>query len=199
MTLAPVMYNQAMTSVREHLTSQGQQLHLIHGDITHSSVDAIINAANRQLQHGGGVAGAIARAGGQIIQTESNEWVRSHGPLTYDTPALTSAGDLPSRYVIHTVGPVWGEGDEDRKLRTAVQSALHLADEKGFKSVAMPAISTGIFGFPKDRGARVILDAIIDYLDNTVDTSLSRVEVTLIDEPSVKIFATEFDTRWGDA
>jgi O-acetyl-ADP-ribose deacetylase (regulator of RNase III) len=199
MALAPVMYNQAMTSVRGHLTSQGQQLCLIHGDITRSSVEAIINAANTQLQHGGGVAGAIARVGGPIIQRESDDWVRSHGPLSHDTPALTSAGDLPCQYVIHTVGPIWGEGDEDQKLHSAVQSALRLADENGFKSIALPAISTGIYGFPKDRGARVILDAIITYLDGTPDTCLSRVEITLIDEPSVEIFAAEFDVRWGDS
>jgi O-acetyl-ADP-ribose deacetylase (regulator of RNase III) len=193
------MYNQAMRTIRKHLTSQGQQLCLIHGDITCSSVEAIINAANSRLQHGGGVASAIARAGGPIIQKESDDWIRSHGPLSHDTPALTSAGDLPCKYVIHTVGPIWGEGEEDKKLHTAVQSALRLADKKGFKSVALPAISTGIYGFPKDRGARVILDAIITYLDGTPDTGLSQVEITLIDKPSVEIFAAEFDARWGDA
>jgi len=186
-----------MAVIREQYLHAQRRLQLIHGDITQSSVDAIINAANSQLQHGGGVAGAIARQGGQTIQLESDAWVRKHGAITHDTPALTTGGNLPSRYVIHTVGPIWGEGDEDRKLNMAVQSALRLADDNDYASVAIPAVSTGIYGFPKDRGARVILDSILAYLNSQDESSLMQIEITLIDEHSVDIFAAEFDARWG--
>jgi O-acetyl-ADP-ribose deacetylase (regulator of RNase III) len=103
---------------------------------------------------------------------------------------------LPCRYVIHVVGPVWGEGDEDTKLCAAVTCALTLADERALTNLALPAISTGIFGFPKDRGARVILNAIVDYFSDKPETSLREVRITLIDEPSVAIFADEFSHRW---
>jgi O-acetyl-ADP-ribose deacetylase (regulator of RNase III) len=186
-----------MTVIREHHTPQGHAVCLIHGDITQSSVDAIINAANAQLQHGGGVAGAIARSGGAAIQAESDEWIQKHGFIAHDAPALTSAGDLPCRHVIHAVGPIWGEGEEDRKLDMTVQSALRLAHAESFESVAMPAISTGIYAFPKDRGAQVILDAILSFLNLYSESTLKRIEITLIDELSVTIFAKEFDKRWG--
>jgi O-acetyl-ADP-ribose deacetylase (regulator of RNase III) len=176
-------------------TSQGHEIRLIHGDITESPAEAIVNAANAQLQHGGGVAGAIARVGGPIIQAESNEWIRKNGLVSHNAPAITSAGDLPCQYVIHTVGPIWGEGDETRKLSTAVQSALRLAHELGIQNIALPAISTGIYGFPKDLGAQVILDALLDFSERHIDTKLRRIDITLIDEPSVSIFAAEFEKR----
>lgn len=184
------------TMIAEHNLSTGQIVRLIHGDLTKERVDAIVNAANAQLAHGGGVAGAIVRVGGQEIQAESTAWVRECGPVSHENPAITGAGKLPCRYVIHAVGPVWGEGDEDAKLRSAVTGSLSLADERSLTSIALPAISTGIFGFPKDRGARVILDAIVEYFADMPDSSLNEVRITLIDEPSVTIFADEFSQRW---
>lgn len=184
------------TIVAEHDLTSGQIVRLIHGDLTEEKVDAIVNPANAQLAHGGGVAGVIVRVGGQEIQAESDRWVREHGPVSHDHPAITSAGRLPCRYVIHAVGPVWGEGDEDAKLRAAVIGALTLADERALTNLALPAISTGIFGFPKDRGACMILDAIVDYFADKPESSLRQVRVTLIDEPSVAIFADEFSHRW---
>ncbi len=173
-----------------------RSLFLIHGDLTEAKVDAIVNAANTHLQHGGGVAGAIVRRGGKTIQSESNAWVREYGAVSQDKPALTTAGDLACQFVIHAVGPVWGEGDEDRKLNAAVYNALQLADSHHFGSVALPAISTGIFGFPKERGARIILDAIEQFLQEYPGTSLAEIQIVLIDQPSVKIFAKEFRRRW---
>jgi O-acetyl-ADP-ribose deacetylase (regulator of RNase III) len=181
------------TIVAEHTLTTSQIVRLIHGDLTEEVVDTMANA---QLAHSGGLAGAIVRKGGQEIQAESDLWVREHGPVSHEHPAVTSAGQLPCRYVIHAVGPVWGEGDEDAKLRSAVTGSLALADEKALTSLALPAISTGIFGFPKDRGARVILDAIVDYFAEKLDSSLSEVRITLIDKPSVTIFADEFGHRW---
>ena len=126
-------------------------IQLVNGDITERNVDAIVNAANSYLKHGGGVAAAIVRIGGNLIQQESDKI----GFVPVGSAVVTSAGKLPSKAVIHTVGPKMGE-DEDNKLRKAVQSSLILASEKGFKSVSMPAISSGIYGFPKDRCAKIL-------------------------------------------
>lgn len=174
-------------------------LSLIHGDLTLERVDAIVNAANAQLIHGGGVAAAIVRRGGPMIQQESQAWVRAHGPASSSHPALTGGGSLPAQHVIHAVGPRWGEGDEDRKLRAAVQTALKLADEQGFHSLALPAISTGIFGFPKTRGADVIVSAVADFVADHPETTVEDVRITLIDQPSVDVFADAFDRRWPGA
>lgn len=185
--------------VAETTLPSRQTLRLIHGDLTEESVDAIVNAANARLQHGGGVAGAIVRGGGTVIQLESDAWVRIHGPVTHDCPALTSAGALPCRHVIHAVGPVWGEGQEDAKLNAAVSAALQLAEEHRFASLALPAISTGVFGFPKERGARVLVQAILDHFRSSPAGSLQEVHITLIDEPSVRVFASEFQARWPES
>jgi putative ATPase len=186
-----------MSRLVAQITLAGNKtLSLIHGDLTEEAVDAIVNAANAQLQHGGGVAGAIARRGGAVIQRQSDEWVRRHGPVAHDRPALTDAGALPCRHVIHAVGPVWGEGGEDGKLRAAVLGALELAQANGFVSLALPAISTGIFGFPKDRGARILLQAVGDHCKAQPAGSLREVHVTLMDEPTLHVFAAEFEARW---
>jgi O-acetyl-ADP-ribose deacetylase (regulator of RNase III) len=185
--------------VAEHRLPSGQVLRLVHGDLTQEAVDAIVNAANAHLAHGGGVAGAIVRRGGASIQAESDAWIRAHGPVPHDRPAVTGAGRLPCRYVIHAVGPVWGEGDEDAKLAAAVTGALRAAAELDLASIALPAISTGIFGFPKDRGARVILESTLAFCASQSDTSLREIHVTLIDEPTLHVFADEFRRRWPDS
>lgn len=177
----------------------GVNLSLIHGDLTLETVDAIVNAANAHLAHGGGVAAAIVRRGGAEIQDESRDWVAEHGTASHDRPALTGGGDLAASHVIHAVGPRWGEGQEKHKLRSAVTSSLHLADEMGLGSIALPAISTGIFGFPKQLGARVILDAIADYLTGHPDSGIKDVRVVLIDQESVDIFSAAFAERWPGA
>jgi putative ATPase len=170
----------------------GQTLTLHHGDLTKQSVDAIINAANAYLQHGGGVAAAIVRAGGPEIQTESNAWVRSHGSITHDAPAVTGAGALPCKYVIHVVGPIWGEGDEDSKLSAAICSAMRTADQLGLTSLAIPPISTGIFGFPRQRAARIFFDTILDYFHDHPTSALNDVRLTIIDIPTLNDFAAVY-------
>jgi O-acetyl-ADP-ribose deacetylase (regulator of RNase III) len=150
-----------------------RELQIVQGDLTQEKVDAIVNAANSMLQHGGGVAGAIVRAGGRQIQAESDAWVRQHEPVSHSQPAYTSAGNLPCRYVIHAVGPVWGEGDEDHKLAQAVGGSLRVADRLGLDSIAFPAISTGIFGFPTQRAAGVILSVIREYFTQNPASRLS--------------------------
>lgn len=173
--------------VREE-TVPGKHLILIHGDITSEKVDAIVNAANSYLKHGGGVAGAIVRKGGNIIQVESDKI----GYLDAGKAAMTTAGDLPARFVIHAVGPRWGEGEEERKLKDAVLNSLRLAEENQLQSISLPAISSGIFGFPKDRCAEIILASVREYMRNNREGSLKRVHICLFDEPTLRIFREKF-------
>jgi len=170
----------------------GSHLQLVRGDLTEEKVDAIVNAANAYLLHGGGVAGAIARKGGPQIQDESNRWVQLHGPVSHSTPAYTGGGSLPCRYVVHAVGPVWGEGDEDRKLDQAVSGALRVAEALGLGSLALPAISTGIFGFPKRRAAQVMLQAIGNYFREFPQSGVKLVRLTLFDEETIAAYRAEW-------
>ena len=178
--------------ILEATLTKGRRLEIAQGDLTEESLDAIVNAANSHLQHGGGVAGAIMHKGGYQIQEESNAWVRKYGPVSHAQPAYTSAGKLPCRYVIHAVGPVWGEGDEDAKLAAAVSGSLVVASRLGLGSIALPAISTGIFGFPKDRAARLILASILDYLRGNPESSLNQVRLTLFDQETLDAFQVEW-------
>lgn len=171
----------------------GQRLELARGDITEDAVDAIVNAANAQLVHGAGVAGAISRKGGAVIQAESKRWVEEHGTVSYAEPAVTHAGSLPCRCVIHAVGPIWGVGGEDNKLRTTIQSALGMADRLKLGSIAFPAISTGIFGFPRRRAARVILAGIVDYFKNTSESGLKLVRLVLFDQDTLQAFTESWE------
>jgi O-acetyl-ADP-ribose deacetylase (regulator of RNase III) len=174
--------------LKTHTLSSGQDIQIVQGDLTKEQVDAIVNAANQHLQHGGGVARAIARAGGSVIQKESDQWVREHGPVSHAKPAYTRAGNLPARYVIHAVGPVWGSGDEDAKLVDAVVGSLKVADQLQLASIAFPAISTGIFGFPKERAARLILKSVQDYFAANPASGLKQVRLTLYDQPTLDAF-----------
>jgi len=186
-----------MSNILKELTlPSGQTIQIAQGDLTLEDVDAIVNAANEHLQHGGGVAWAIVRRGGDVIQDESDAWIRAHGLVSHAHPAWTSGGRLPARYVIHAVGPVWGDphdagtgGDEDAKLTAAVSGSLQVADGLGLKSIAMPAISTGIFGFPKERAARVILSAIQSYFVNET-SQIQLVRLVLYDDETIKAFFT---------
>jgi len=182
------------TVLTEHVLSTGQTLQIIQGDITTEKVDAIVNAANEHLQHGGGVAWAISKKGGPTIQKESDDWIRQHGSVTHSRPAWTSGGLLPAKYVIHAVGPVWGDGDEDNKLESAVTGSLRIADELKCSSIAMPAISTGIFGFPKDRAAEIIFSAIEKYFESNSST-LKVVKLVLFDNGTVSVFVNEWEKK----
>lgn len=168
--------------------SNNSQLEILLGDITLEKVDAIVNAANSHLAHRGGVAGAIVRVGGNIIQDESDTWVKEHGPISNAKPAYTTGGRLQCRFVIHAVGPVWGEGDEDRKLTESIQGSLDLAEQLNLRSISFPAISTGIFGFPRERAATVILDAFKKFFEMHQSTSLNTIRIVLFDETSLHAF-----------
>lgn len=181
----------------ERTLSTNQQLQIVRGDITTEDVDAIVNAANELLQHGGGVAHAISTQGGSVIQKESNAWVSQHGRVSHAKPAWTSGGRLPAKYVIHSVGPIWGDGDEDHKLEAAVTGSLRVADELKCSSMALPAISTGIYGFPKERAARIILSAIEGYFAGNASSGVRTVKLVLYDQATVDVFLKSWQERWG--
>jgi O-acetyl-ADP-ribose deacetylase (regulator of RNase III) len=157
-------------------------LELIQGDITDQITDAIVNAANAALQLGGGVAGAIRRRGGPVIQEECNRI----GGTYVGGAVITIGGNLPAKYVIHAVGPIYGDDHEDEKLKDATLNSLKLADKNRLKSIAFPAISTGIFGFPKDRCSTIMLSTTIAYLEGP--TGLGKVVYCLYDKKTLEIF-----------
>ena len=167
-------------------------LELVEGDITELDTDAIVNAANERLAHGGGVAGIISRRGGPTIQRESDAWVRQHGRVVTGSAAITSGGDLKARHIIHAVGPVYDRTPRSAELlASAVRSALQMADDHGLKSVALPAISTGIFGYPLEEAAQVMLEATIAYLRG--ETGLERVIFCLYGQRAFDVFARELE------
>jgi len=163
----------------------GRRLELVEGDITEMDTDAIVNAANAQLVLGGGVAGAIRRKGGPQIQAECD----TIGGTFVGGAVLTTGGRLKARHVIHAVGPRLGEGNEDDKLRSATLNSLKRADEHGLRSLAFPAISTGIFGFPMQRCAEIMLATTVEYLQGP--TGLERVIFCLFGRESFEVFARQ--------
>ncbi|MFQ5904731.1 MAG: macro domain-containing protein [Candidatus Binatia bacterium] len=177
------------TVQRETTMPSGQRISIVKGDLTQEVVDAIVNAANERLQHGGGVAGAIVRKGGRIIQEESDRI----GRVPTGSAALAGAGSLPCRHVIHAVGPVWGSGDEENKLVSAVRSSLTLAEQHRLSSISFPAISSGIFGFPLDRCARLLLETAQEFLAANPSSNVREVRFCLIDQPTLDEFIAAFD------
>jgi len=157
-------------------------LELVEGDITEMETDAIVNAANDRLVMGGGVAGAIRRKGGPEIQAECHKI----GGTFVGGAVITTGGKLKAKHVIHAVGPRMGEGDEDRKLKNATLNSLKVADENGLKSISFPAVSAGIFGFPIERCADIMLKTTLAYLNG--QTGLERVVFCLFGRDSYTIF-----------
>lgn len=161
-------------------------LELGQGDITELEVDAIVNAANESLILGSGVAGAIARKGGPSIQEECLQI----GYCEVGSAAITGGGSLPARHVIHAVGPRMGEGNERGKLASATRAALTLAEQQLLGSIALPAISTGVFGYPLEGCAQIMLRVIIDYTFEDL-AALKRIIMCLYDAQAYRIFADE--------
>jgi len=159
---------------------------LVKGDITNLKVDCIVNAANNHLKLGGGVAGAIRCKGGPEIQEECDEIISKRGEVPTGEAVITSGGDLKARCIVHAVGPVFGEGDEDAKLRDATVNSLRLAEQHSLKNVAFPAISTGYFGLPKKRCAEVMLPAAISYIKR--GTKIEKVIFCLYDQETFDVF-----------
>lgn len=162
-------------------------IEIIQGDITDLKVDAIVNAANSALQLGGGVAGAIRRKGGPRIQQECNKI----GSCPVGNAVITTGGELSAQYVIHAVGPRMGEGDEDFKLMSATLNSLKLAERHGIETIAFPAISTGVFGYPLDRCAAIMLPVTIGFISDT--SVVRKVSFCLFDLVAFELFCTELE------
>ena len=151
---------------------------MVRGNLLEEPVDAIVNAANGHLAHGGGVAAIISRAAGPALQAESDSLVEESGPFPTGSAIATTAGRLPFKAVIHAVGPRYGEGDEEKKLTQALSAAFALAAGRGWQSVAFPAVSAGIFAVPLDICARA-------YLAAARSARLRKVRLCLRDQPVI--------------
>jgi O-acetyl-ADP-ribose deacetylase (regulator of RNase III) len=178
--------------------ASGQHLEICQGDITREKTDVIVNAANSHLIHGGGVAAAIARRGGEVIDRESREWVRINGHVTHAKPAVTSGGNLACKYVIHAVGPVWGDGDEGTKLNEAIIGSLTTAEGLKARSIAFPAISTGIYGFPVDRAAEIFMRTFKEYFSNHPKSITETVKIILFEDLTVNAFSKAYQNEFKD-
>ena len=168
-------------------TQNGRKIRLIEGNIVLLNVEAIVNAANKSLILGGGVAGAIRKFGGPTIQEECHKL----GPIEVGQAVLTGAGNLKAKFVIHAAGPVYGEGEEDKKLLRATLNSLQIAQKTKIKSIAFPAISTGIFHFPIRRCSEIMLKTTMDFLDK--NDCPEEVVFCLYGEKHYSIFANAFE------
>lgn len=174
------------------------RLSLVRGDITTQATDAIVNAANSSLMGGGGVDGAIHRAGGPAILEECKQIVARQGRLPPGKAVVTTGGNLPAKYVIHTVGPVWHGGNqgEDKILAGCYTESLQLAEEKRLNSISFPSISTGAFGYPVDQAAEVALDAVISFLREKA-RSLKEVRFVLYDLRTYEAYQKALQKKIG--
>lgn len=166
------------------------QFVVVRGDITTVPADVIVNAANPALAGGGGVDGAIHRAGGPSILEEGRAHVRRHGQLQPGHAAITGAGDLPARYVIHCVGPIYDEYRPEvaaDKLASCYRNALSLAAEQGCRSVTFPNISTGVYGYPKDAAVEVVVPTVTDWCA-AVPGAIDTVTFVCFDEENEKLY-----------
>ena len=168
---------------------------MIQGDITKQATDAIVNAANSSLMGGGGVDGAIHRAGGPAILEECKRIVARQGRLPTGKAVITTGGNLQARYVIHTVGPIWhgGSGDEAELLRSAYRECLKLAIENKLASISFPSISTGAYGYPVDEAAKTAVDTVVSFLKEQV-TSLKEVMFVLFDSRTYQSYCSALRT-----
>jgi len=165
------------------------KLSLVQGDITRQATDAIVNAANSSLMGGGGVDGAIHRAGGPAILEECKKIVARQGRLPTGKAVITTGGNLKAKHVIHTVGPVWHDGSrgEADLLASAYTESLSLAVTSGLKTVSFPSISTGAYGYPIDSAAEVALQTVIKFLEK--ETSLQETVFVLFDHRTCEVYA----------
>jgi len=175
----------------------GKKLRLVIGDITKIRVDAIVNAANSGLRGGGGVDGAIHRAGGPTIMRELDEIRANMGGCPTGSAVVTSAGALPSQYVIHAVGPIYQDGhhDEPAQLASCYRTCLELAEEHGARTVSFPAISTGAYGYPTDEAAEIALDSVAEHFEHT-GSGVREVLFVLFDQGFYDLHARAASRRF---
>ena len=191
----PVHYHTAM----ELEFPNGKKLRFVQGDITKIRVDAIVNAANSELRGGGGVDGAIHRAGGPSIMRELDEVRASIGHCPTGSAVATSAGALPAQYVFHAVGPIYHDGShgEPGQLEECYRKSLELAEERGARSVSFPAISTGAYGYPGTEAARIAVHAVARHLERP-DTGVREVLFVLFDHASYDVHAAVASADFRD-
>jgi len=165
------------------------KIRLIRGDITLQETEAIVNAANTSLLGGGGVDGAIHRAGGPKILEECKEIRANQGGCSTGEAVITSGGNMPAKHVIHTVGPVWSGGgrQEEQLLRNAYINSLALAQKHGIKSVSFPSISTGVYRFPIDKAARIALTTVKEFLQEN-DFNFEEIRFVLFSQKDLKVY-----------
>lgn len=179
-----------MDDVRAHRRVGAADLRALRGDLTALHVDVVVNAANEHLAHGGGVAAALSRAGGPEVQRASDAWVAEHGPLRTGRAAVTTGGQLPARWLVHVVGPRHRAGQDNAGLlRGAVRAALDAADDLGARSIALPAISAGIFGYPPPDATAVIAAACAEWAREGPE-HLADVQLVGFDDATADLFAT---------
>ncbi|SHF38037.1 O-acetyl-ADP-ribose deacetylase (regulator of RNase III), contains Macro domain [Caldanaerobius fijiensis DSM 17918] len=169
-----------------------ERIKLIKGDIVEQEVDAIVNAANSALAGGGGVDGAIHRAGGPTIDEECRVIREQCGGCPTGHAVITGGGNLKAKYVIHAVGPIWkgGNFNEDNLLASAYIESLKLAEEYNIKTIAFPSISTGAYGFPVERAARIALRTVADYL---VNSDIKEVRFILFSERDYEVYLKAYN------
>jgi len=180
-----------MANQATEVTINQVKLRIIQGDITRQSTDAIVNAANSSLMGGGGVDGAIHRAGGPAILDECKQIVTRQGRLPTGKAVITTGGNLKAKYVIHTVGPIWHGGNkgEPELLASAYKESLKLAAENNLNSIAFPSISTGAYGYPVSQAAKVAINAVITLLSQST-TSLREAVFVLFDSQTFGAYAS---------
>ena len=168
---------------------ENNQIQVIFGDITHQKVGAIVNAANESLLGGGGVDGAIHSAAGRELELACKKIHDEKGGCKTGEAVITTGGNLPAKFVIHTVGPVWrgGKQNEAELLFRAYLSSLRLASENGIKTIAFPSISTGIFGFPKEQGSKIAVSTVVEFLNNN-KTSIEKVIFVCFDQENYDLY-----------
>jgi len=171
--------------------AQGSAFQIVRGDLLAEPVDAIVNAANGRLAHGGGVAGILSRAAGPALQDESDRIVRACGSLPTGSAVVTGAGRLPYKGIVHAIGPRQGEGDESALLEQALGAAFEQADAAGFTSLSFPAVSSGIFAVPLEVCARAYLRAARGWLAREPAPALKTLRLCLRDQPVVDAVLAE--------
>lgn len=174
--------------MKSFILREGRVIQLEISDITEQEVDVIVNAANSYLRHGGGVAGALVRAGGKEIQLESDAYVRKNGPLKTSEVAVTGAGNLLAKKIIHVFGPQYGELDLESKLYSSFANVLKKAAEMTAVTLATPAISTGIFGVPVSICAEQFLKSVMDHFSQNKSSSLRLIKMCLLDRKAYDEF-----------
>lgn len=164
------------------------RISIVLGDITKLEVDAIVNAANSSLMGGGGVDGAIQRAGGPAILDECREIVARHGRCETGNAVITSGGNLPAKFVIHTVGPVWhgGKSNEVQLLENAYINSLKLASKNGIETIAFPNISTGVYSFPKEKAAEIAIETVTKFLSE--NDQIRQVYFVCFDQENYELY-----------